>query len=232
MTRIAPTLLNLPAAMRCTVLAVAGWCATFVGPAAASPVARDAALPAAALALTAVEATPLDAGHWMREEVERLVLARSDELGQREILLLAWQQRPPTWIQASALANLGEYPSLDDSAEKAQRDLQTLQWVIEQQQREASTRQSRAGEEDTSGSAPNGWLQRLLPQHWIQLLKANREWVLAGGTTLLLIVWGASIFARRPQAGPLPTAAADAADAPAKRSHRRRRRRRSRLQWQ
>jgi hypothetical protein len=52
------------------------------------------------------------------------------------------------------------------------------------------------------------------------VLKENREWVAGGGTALLIFVWGASIFARRPGAVPPP------ADVPASCSGRRRRRRR------
>ncbi len=195
---------------------------------AAEPVAVDQALPAPPLPLSDAGETVLDVERWAREEAGRAAAARGEDAEhRREILMQGWTTRPPTWIQAAATVNLGEYPSLDDSMEKAERDLQTLQWVIEQQQREAAARAQRGGGDGAASGDDDRWFIKLLPRHWIPILKEHREWVVAGGTTLLLLVWAASAFARRPGAAP---AAAEGAPAPPPR--RRRRHRRSRLQLQ
>jgi hypothetical protein len=197
-------------------------------PAAAAPVAVGEDLPAPTLPLSATGPGPMDVARWVHDEAGRAIMSRSADVDRRDLLLQGWQPRPPTWIQAAALVNLGEYPSLDESVEKAERDLQTLTWVIEQQQREAAARAQRRAEDGDPLAEDDRWFLKLLPQHWIPLLKAHREWVIAGGTTLLLLVWAASAFARRPGAGATPPSAA--ADAPPKR--RRRRHRRPRLQPQ
>jgi hypothetical protein len=189
----------------------------------------DAEVPAPPLAWPGT-VVPADVDRWVHDEAEQAMLSGAVERERREVLLQGWQPRPPTWIQAAAQVNLGDYPGLDDTTAKAERDLETLNWVLQQQQREAAergTRRAEAGSGSGSGEDER-WFLRLLPHHWIQVLKANREWVVAGGTTLLLIVWGASLFARRP--GTAPTVLAEGVPPPAKR--RRRHRRSSRLQWQ
>lgn len=204
-----------------------GLAACLALPVAAAPVAVDAEVPAPPLPWLGT-VVPTDIERWARDEAAQAMLSSAVEHERHAVLLQGWQPRPPTWIQAAAQVNLGDYPSLDDTTAQAERDLETLNWVIQQQQREAAERGVRRGGGGSEGSEDDRWFLRLLPHHWIQFLKANREWVVAGGTTLLLIVWGASLFARRPSAA--PPAAAEAAPPPVKR--RRRHRRSSRLQWQ
>ncbi|MCB1994604.1 MAG: hypothetical protein H6933_16005 [Burkholderiaceae bacterium] len=172
----------------------------------------------------------LDGNHdvetWVQEESTRTLLAHAADETRQEVLQQAYQPRPPTWIQSGALSGVAGSSGLDD-AERAERDLQTLNWVIEQQQREAAARREGRGNVAGDGTEDDRWFRRLLPQHWIPVLKANREWVVAGGTSLLVLVWGASLFARRPSSSPLQAPAA-----PAKPVKRRRRHRRSGLQWQ
>jgi len=167
-----------------------------------------------------------DVETWVQEESTRTLLARAAEETRQEVLQQAYQPRPPTWIQSGALSGVAGGSGMDD-AERAERDLQTLNWVIEQQQRDATARRDGRGNVAGDGTEDDRWFRRLLPQHWIPVLKANREWVVAGGTSLLVLVWGASLFARRPSSTPLQAPAA-----PAKPVKRRRRHRRSGLQWQ
>lgn len=191
----------------------------------AEPIAIDAPEQAEAPDWIVASESPTDVETWVREESTRTLLASAAEETRRDVLQQGFQPRPPTWIQASAQSIQGGGAGLDD-AERAERDLQTLNWVIEQQQREAAAR--REGRRDTGeASEDDRWFRHLLPQHWIPVLKAHREWVVAGGTTLLILVWGASIFARRPSSGPV-----QAPEPPAKPVRRRRRHRRSSLQWQ
>lgn len=162
----------------------------------------------------------IDVQHWVRDEGLRALLSAEVDVGRRDLLRQGWQARPPTWIQGSTTVNLGDYPTLDDAVERAERELQTLEWVIEDQRRQASADTSRRHEDEASSAADDRWFRHLLPRAWIGVLKENREWVTGGGTALLILVWGASVFARRPGAAPPPV------DVPASRSGRRRRRRR------
>jgi len=192
--------------------------AGFAPPALAAPVDFGNAPPTSALAFPGE--TPIEVERWIGDETLLLSLTHGQGGSPHEVLLQGWQPRPPTWIQGGALANPVEHPGLEDSVEKAERDLQTLQWAIEQQQREADARpRGRDGEQ--VGGPQEHWLRKLLPQHWIPLLKANREWVVAGGTALLLLAWGGSMFARRP--GPTAVAAHPNPPPAKKRRHRRRR---------
>lgn len=197
----------------------------------AEPVAIESTLaddppPAESAAWDASVDEPDDVEAWVQGESTRTLLARSTEEIRQEVLQQAYQARPPTWIQSGALATVSGGNGMDD-AERAERDLQTLNWIIEQQQREAAARRDggRVGAGDAGDD--DRWFRRLLPQHWIPVLKAHREWVVAGGTSLLVLVWGASLFARRPSSTPMQAPAA-----PAKPVKRRRRHRRSSLQWQ
>lgn len=209
-------------------LVVASVTALAVLPASAAPVAVGEDLPPPPLPLSATGAGPMDLARWVHDEAGRSIMSRSADVDRRDLLQQGWQPRPPTWIQAAAVVNLGEYPTLDDSAEKAERDLQTLTWVIEQQQREAAARAQRRADGGDAVPEDDRWFVKLLPQHWVPVLKAHREWVIAGGTTLLLLVWGATAFARRP--GAAPTASPAVEDGASRR--RRRRHRRPRLQPQ
>ena len=162
----------------------------------------------------------VDVQHWVRDEGLRALPSVEIDIDRRDLLRQGWQARPPTWIQGSTTVNLGDYPTLDDAVERAERELQTLEWVIEDQRRQASAETSRRNEDAESSAEDDRWFRHLLPRAWIGVLKENREWVAGGGTALLIFVWGASIFARRPGAVPPP------ADVPASCSGRRRRRRR------
>ena len=165
---------------------------------------------------------PIDAEQWAREEANRSMMAVA-ETNHRELIRQGWQAPPPTWIQGSIVVNLGDLHTLDNAADKAERELQTLQWVIDDQQRQANVGGVRRGADMAAPDDKERWFGRLLPGAWIGTLKAQRDWVVAGGTTLLLIVWVASIFARRPGGHAEPTAAP-----PRPASKRRRRRRHKR----
>lgn len=195
----------------------------------AEPVAIDAVEQAtAAPTWIAQGESPVDVEAWLREESTSTLLAQAAEATRHEVLQHGFQPRPPTWIQAAAVAAAGSVA--DDAVERAERDLQTLNWVIEQQQRDAAAKRQGRASNGADDSDDERWFRQLLPQHWIPILKANREWVIAGGTTVLLLVWGASMFARRPSSDPLQAKAAPAT-APTK-PRRHRHRRRSGLQWQ
>jgi hypothetical protein len=199
-------------------LAVPGW----LVPVQAEPVPADQAADLQSELPEVTPGAPVDIEQWMRIETTRVLSTPEIDEDRRSVLAHGWQPRPPTWIQGSTLVNLGDYPTLDDSAERAERDLQTLTWVIEEQRRQAAGQTQRHGDEAGVSHGDDPWFRRLLPRAWIGVLKENREWVAAGGTALLVIVWGASIFARRPGRPALPI------DAPAPKSARRHRRRRHR----
>lgn len=195
----------------------------------AEPVAIDDVEEAtAAPAWIAPGESPIDVEAWVREESTRSLLAQAAEATRHEVLQHGLQARPPTWIQAAATAAAGSVA--DDAVERAERDLQTLNWVIEQQQRDAAARREGRASTGGDGGDDERWFRQLLPRHWIPILKAHREWVIAGGTTVLLLVWGASMFARRPSSGPRQVEAAPATVPTKPRRHRHRRR--SSLQWQ
>jgi hypothetical protein len=177
--------------------------------------AADAVEPHASAAPAEPDAeTPVDVQSWVRRESVAGFLASEYEADRHALLREGWVPRSPTWIQSTTTVNLGDFPALDNSVERAERDLKTLEWVIEEQRRLAAGKP--AAHEGDAQEAPDHWLRRLLPAHWIALLKANREWVAAGGTALLVIVWGTAAFARRPTPPTLP--------APPPPSRRRRRR--------
>jgi hypothetical protein len=195
-------------------------------PVLAGPVPADEAadVQAEPLAAVAPEA-PVDIEQWVRAEAVRALATPESDDDRRRVLAHGWQPRPPTWIQGSTVVNLGDYPTLDDAAERAERELQTLQWVIEEQRRQAAGQAQRRGADEGASPDDDRWFRRLLPRVWIAALKENREWVAAGGTALLVIVWAASIFARRPGSTRPPV------DTPApKPAHRHRRRRHRELQ--
>lgn len=188
----------------------------------AEPVAaEEAAELQADLPAEAVPDGPVDIEQWVRTEAARTLSTPEGDEARRSVLAHGWQPRPPTWIQGSTQVNLGDYPTLDDAAERAERELQTLQWVIEEQRRQAAGQAQRRGDDDGSPD-DDRWFRRLLPRVWIGYLKEHREWVAAGGTALLVIVWAASIFARRPGSPPPPT---DTTVPKPVRRHRRRRHR-------
>lgn len=163
--------------------------------------------------------SPVDVQGWIQREATVALLDGAFEADRRAVLNQSWQGRAATWIQDSSAVNLGDFPTLDNSVERAERDLKTLEWVLEEQHRVAAGQPS---PEDRSRDATpqDNLLRSLLPTQWVAALKANREWVAAGGTALLVIVWGTTIFARRPTAGPVE---APAAPQPPKPRRRRRR---------
>lgn len=180
------------------------------------PDERDRLQPAAA----EPPESPVDVQGWIQREATTALLDSAAEYDRAAFLRHGWQGRPPTWIQDSVRVNLGDFPTLDRAAENAERDLKTLEWVLEQQRRAAAGQPRQAAEGDEPDAAPpDNWLRRLLPTHWIATLKANREWVAAGGTALLVIVWGTTMFARRPTSQPQ---APQPVAAPPKRRRRRR----------
>lgn len=180
--------------------ALAGAAAT----ATATPVtAEEMAKGASAVAEPAHTILAVDAAYdvdqWIHGEAARHLLSHSFDDGRGLLVHPEWEARQPSWIQGSALASEASQVQSERASERAEQELQTLQWVLEEQRRqaEAAHRPRRSDESAASGS-DDRWFRRLLPQQWIAHLKAHREWVAAGGTTLLLAVWGASVFARRP----------------------------------
>lgn len=145
--------------------------------------------------------SPVDVERWVRDEAARALLIRDGDAERRALLEEGWRPRPPTWIQASTVVNVADYPSLDDSVARTEREMATLQWVLDEQRRQAAGTPTRPGDDEArDGSEDDPWIRKLMPRHWISALKANREWVAAGGTVVLALIWGASIFARRPGA--------------------------------
>lgn len=144
--------------------------------------------------------SPVDVQSWVERETTSDLLRRAAERDRMALLEHGWQDRAPTWIQAGATVNLADFPSLDDTTGKAERDLKTLEWVLEEQRRQRAGQQSQ--QFDRPGAVPDTeadrWLRSLIPREWVSLLKANREWVAAGGTALLVIIWATAAFARRP----------------------------------
>jgi hypothetical protein len=179
------------------VLLCLPWCL-----AAAEPAQLQAALDDAprAVAPEAAE-SPADVQAWIQRETTASMLHGAAEGGRQLALLQSWQPRAPTWIQSAATVNLGDFPTLDDPTATAERDLQTMQWVLEEQRRLAAGKPSQLTDGEPATLQDN-WLRKLLPRHWIATLKANREWVAAGGTALLVIVWATAAFSRRPGAPP------------------------------
>lgn len=200
----------------------------------ATPVAAGDKRPVEGLVEFNVAEAPVDVDHWVREETTQLWLFHEAEETRQAVLRDDLTRRTPAWIQASALAEEASLADAERAAERAERELQTLQWVIDEQRRQADAANRPRRDDDAMSSGDDGhWLRRLMPRHWIALLKANREWVAAGGTTLLLVLWGASMFARRPSSVEGPKGAEPAPPRPsARRRHRRHRRGSQDLQLQ
>jgi hypothetical protein len=151
---------------------------------------------------------PVDPAPWDPLETTDLMLVGLADEDRLALVRQAWQSRGPTWIQSGATVNLGDFPLLDDSSSAAERDLQTLEWMLEEQRRQAAGKPARPGSDDGASSPQDNWLRSLLPRQWIAGLKANREWVAVGGAVLLVILWGTAAFARRPGAAPSITPSA------------------------
>ncbi|GAB4041332.1 MAG: hypothetical protein Fur0014_12480 [Rubrivivax sp.] len=191
-------------------------------PALAAPLAEPAQREQVQAQTPAAEAPedPVDVQGWIQHETRSALLDATAEQDRNVLLRQGWQSRPPTWIQDSVQVNLADFPMLDRSTENAERDLKTLEWILEQQRRAAAGLARRETDEGPAGAPPDDGLRRLLPTHWIATLKANRGWVATGGTALLLIVWGTTIFARRPTNRPLPPPAPPVQPRPKRRRRR------------
>ena len=121
---------------------------------------------------------PMDVAESAIQAAADDLLHAEAERGRLAVLQQGWHTNAPTWIQSAAQVNLGDFPTFDRTVERAENDLRTLEWVIDQQRRQASGRPASA---ETEEAAQAHWLRRLLPAEWIALLKQNREWVAAGG---------------------------------------------------
>lgn len=215
------------------VLAIVPWSITrllrslscIVGCGLACIVARAEPLAAAdevRLDLPVLEAeAPVDVDTWVLKETTESLVQDQADADRQAVLGSGWKRRQPTWIQDGVTINIADYPSLDTTIATAERELQTLEWVIEEQRRTAGGR-SRDREMDENLSTPERWLRLLLPREWVQWLKANREFVGGAAVLVLLLAWGSAVFARRPGSAP-----ADAERPPPKPVRRRRRSRRS-----
>lgn len=146
--------------------------------------------------------SPVDVQTWVERQTTSDLLQRAADRDRLALLEHGWQDRAPTWIQAGATVNLADFPSLDDATGKAERDIKTLEWVLEEQRRQRAGQQSQ--QHDRPEGSPDGevdrWLRTLIPRELVVTLKANREWVAAGGTALLVLIWATAAFARRPSA--------------------------------
>jgi hypothetical protein len=184
-----------------SLVGVLPWVVTPAAPL-AEPAQREAFVLDAAELVQATE-SPVDVHGWIQRETTLALLDGATDADRLALLRQGWKERSPTWIQDAVVVNLGDFPTLDHSSERAERDLKTLEWVLEQQRRQAAGQPR----EDNPDAAPqDNWLRSLIPRQWIAVLKANREWVAAGGTALLIVVWGTAAFARRPTAGPVVVA--------------------------
>lgn len=154
------------------------------------------------------------------------LLRQQAEQDRRAQLAQTYLHRPPTWIQDAATVNLGDFPSLHDPTADTERSMQTLEWVLREQARQAASRRA-TGENEPDATPATGW-RLLLPGHWLPVLKANRDLVLSGGAGLLLLAWAVSAWPRRRRGTRRRKARPGAAD-PAAAPPRRRRRRRIRL---
>jgi hypothetical protein len=137
---------------------------------------------------------------WTPNDAALLMLQSEGERSQGALLAHTWQPAAPVWLGGAAVVNLGDFPGLDKTAEQAENELRTLEWVIEEQRRKAAGQ--RAEQSLNDGLGADNWLRHLLPSQWIATLKEHREWVAAGGTALLVLAWIAAAFSRR--AGSVP----------------------------
>jgi hypothetical protein len=209
-------------------LALMCWLVVPIAVAAPLPLpTADAQTGLGTISATAVEAPAARAAEEPMDVAESAIRAAADDLlraeaerGRLAVLQQGWHPNGPTWIQSAALVNLGDFPTFDRTVERAENNLRTLEWVIEEQRRQASGRPASA---ETDEAAPTHWLRRLLPAEWIALLKQNREWVAAGGGALLVIVWATATFTRGTSAPPSTLNAPPVAPVPQRRRRRRHR---------
>ncbi|MEP7282670.1 MAG: hypothetical protein ABI696_11885 [Rubrivivax sp.] len=184
-------------------LAALATVALWQAPAAAEPLAADAPVepPALMADVLAVDVTsPAAVTRLVIRSTTDALVQRQLEDDRRTLLHHAYTPRPPTWIQLASTINLGDFPTLDDPLGRAERELQTLEWLIEQRRLEKTP--LGAALQNADGSVEGGptlldVMRRLLPGTWIPWLKANRDLLLAGGTLLLVALWIGAAFDRR-----------------------------------
>jgi len=162
---------------------------------------------------------------WIRSEATGTFLQQQIEQDRLAVASEPYTPPAPTWIQGAANVNPADYPTLDRSVETAERDLRTIEWVL--QERERLARQAHDGSA-TEPAGPN-WIRALMPSNWLPVLKAYREWIVGGAGLVLGVAWMLSMFSRRPSATPSPATVAKDPRGDAPRVHRRRRRHRSSL---
>lgn len=155
----------------------------------------DESADAASVEPSAAE-SPVDVDGWVQSESLGAMLHHAADQDRRAVLGETWSWRSPTWIQNHSAVNLGDFPSLDDPTGAVERNLQTLEWALAEQRRLAAGRAPAS--EEKQPPPVDKWLRRLLPEELVSTLKQNREWVAASGAALMAIIWGTTLFARRP----------------------------------
>jgi hypothetical protein len=140
--------------------------------------------------------SPVDVDAWVQSETLNAMFHQEADHDRRAVLQETWSWRSPTWIQNHSAVNLGDFPTLDDPTGAVERNLQTLEWALAEQRRLAAGKPP--PREDKPPTPVDDWLRRLAPQELVSTLKENREWVAASGAALMAIIWGTTLFARRP----------------------------------
>jgi hypothetical protein len=161
--------------------------------------------------------TDTDAETWYARQSGWVI---QDQLIERERQVVLQQDfigRPATWIQTASLVNLADFPSFANPAAQSERDLRTLEWLLEQRRRQAASAAANraSATERTVGEleADPPWWRNMLPQAWLPTVKANRDVAVGAGITVLLLVWLASALAQRPSASSTTMLAAAGSDA-------------------
>ena len=108
---------------------------------------------------------------WIRSEATGTFLQQQIEQDRLAVASEPYTPPAPTWIQGAANVNPADYPTLDRSVETAERDLRTIEWVL--QERERLARQAHDGSA-TEPAGPN-WIRALMPSNWLPVLKAYRD---------------------------------------------------------
>jgi hypothetical protein len=94
-----------------------------------------------------------------------------------------------------------ELATLSEMAERAETELQNLQWIIEEQRRLAAGERPRTAA-GVDGHDSEHWLRAWLPTEWIPWLRAHRQWVVAAGVVLIVAVWATASFSRHRPVAP------------------------------
>lgn len=138
---------------------------------------------------------------WVGQPSTRFMLDARVAEDRREVVRQPLVDRGPTWMQNAAIVNLGDFPTLHNTAANADREINTLVWMIESDHRRLAT--SHLGNRVDSAPAELSWIRLLMPAQWLSTLRAYRDWVLVGGVAVAALVWGMALYARRP--GSLPS---------------------------